>query len=141
MHRLLRWLLWSVAVSVVPFLGLGILRFLDLRQFSGMEPLIGTGQLLLTSVAIVAGGVRELAGMRGDARHARKDFLFFASFVFAILLAMTYGYLANEMISGRLLGAPDQTLISQFSLVMFGLSVITAGAGVWVSSPKEIPNA
>ena len=137
MPRVLRWLGWSVAISLTPFIGLGVLRFLDLRAWPGLEPLLGSGQLLLTSVAILSGGVRELADMRGEKRSGWKNFLLWASFLFAIVLAMAYGSLANEVIGNRPFSAADQALNTVFSGVVFLFSVGIAAAAVAISKPEE----
>lgn len=133
-YRLLRWLGWSVLISVSPLVGLGILRFVDVHGWPGLDSILGSGSLLLTSVALISGGIREMASMPSTSRSRRRDVLFFASLSLAIILAMTYGGLADNAIRSPGSQVLDLPAITAVSLVFFGVSVIVTGAAVAVSA-------
>lgn len=140
MYRLARWLGWSVLLSLTPYIGLVVLRFLDVQHWPGLVPLFGSGQLLLTSVALLAAGVREMSVMSAETRTRTRDFLLLASFVFTVLLSMTYGYLANEVIAARSQSSEDESLVTSLSFAFFAASLVTAGGAVAVSAPQEAQN-
>jgi hypothetical protein len=135
--RLVRWVGWSVAVSLLPFAGLQLMRFVAGGTWPGLDPLFGSGQLLLTSVAILAGGVRELAGMRGSRWRGARTFLLWSSLALTIVLAMLYGFLADAAITQTPTAPSRLTLVTATSLVFFGASLAVAGTSIVASTPEE----
>jgi hypothetical protein len=139
-YRVIRWLGWSVLVSLVPFIGLAIIRSMAVKGWPGFAPLFGAGQLLLTSVAMVAGGIKELSAMPIERRTRRRDALLLSSLIFAVLMAMVYGYLASEILKGKP-GSTDPDIIVITSAIFFGISLVTTAGAVAVSDPAEPTNA
>ncbi len=75
--RLGRWLMWSVIFPLAPFLAVGLIRRIDSGTLPSMATLFGSGQLMLTSVALLGNGVREL--ISADERRIGTEFLTWAA--------------------------------------------------------------
>lgn len=137
-YRLFRWFVWSVAFSLLPFVGLLLFRGISARAWPGLDPVLGSGQLLLTCVALLAGGLKELSGMPNELRTGLRDFMTAASVVFVVFVAMTYGFLAHEILA---MAAPDpsyQAMIAGMSLVFLVMSLSITAMAILVSSPSVV---
>jgi len=135
MVRVFRWLGWSVAVALTPYFGLLLIMYIEVQDWPGWTPILGSGQLLLTSVALVAGGVRELSGMHGVISSGSRDFLLLSSLIFAVMAAMTYGYLARTEIRGSPLPSSQQELVVVLSAACLFVGIVIGALCIAVSSP------
>lgn len=136
-YRLWRWLTWTVIGSLVPFMGLAAMRVFDLHALPGISSLFGSGQLLLTCVALTAGGIKELSGMDANIRTRARDTALHALVIFGLLIAMVYGSLARDIVRGAAPSVEQQHFISYASLAVLAVTVLVAGYAVAVSSPQE----
>ena len=139
-YRVSRWFLWTFIMSLIPVLGALLVQSVPLGSWNGLSPIIGSGQLLTTCIALLIGGLKELSDMKHDIRHRSRDFLNSSAILFAILIALVYGGLVAIIFTTKAALAPDtQQLVTVFSLIAFGLCFMIAASAVAVSSP--IPEA
>lgn len=138
-YRIFRWLLWTVLISVTPFIAVLTLRAMVNDGQVDLKAMFGAGQMLITSVALLAGAIRELSGMDHDQRPRGRDSLTAMSFVLALIMAYVYGYYANETIAGRDIPADQQATLVKVSMVAFFASVLVGAWSLAVSHPKKGP--
>ena len=97
-----KWLGWSLVLSVVPFAVQAFLYFTDeaRHEVPHLWQIIGTGQALLTTISLMASGLKEL--------HIREVPPAFTSGVtLAVVVALMfvgayYGSTANEVLANQL---------------------------------------
>lgn len=135
----MRWLGWGVILSLVPFGALFVAILVIRRQVPGLDPIIGSGQLLVTCVALLGGGIRELSGMNTLNRARARDALHLASLIFVVLLSMTYGSLVGQLVSGQSLPDEWRASIVTGSLISLTISVIIGGISMAISHPGKAP--
>lgn len=134
-YSLFRWCLWSVAFSLVPFFLILTFRWIDLAAWPGFNPAFGSGQLLLTCVALLAGGLKELSSMKQEVKHRRKETVSGFAFIFGIFTAAVYGYIANRYISGNPFTEAQQNLVTNASIVCLLLSFLITASAIILSAP------
>lgn len=134
-YRVLRWFMWSVLGSLIPFVAMLVARFMDLKTWPGLNPLFSSGQLLLTCVALLAGGIKELSGVDHGERKRSREMILAVSSLFALAIAMVYGFLANRVIGGATIAPDDQTIVTVISLVCLFCCLVITGGAVAVSAP------
>lgn len=141
LNRFVRWLCWSVLFSLVPFAGLLLSLGLETGSWPGLTPLWGSGQLLITGVSVLAGGIKEMAGHPLGLSGVR-DRLLFSSVVMTVLIAIAYGSIATDAIKSNQAHTQSTTFINPdavtlTSMILFVSCVIVAGVGVGVSGPPR----
>jgi len=142
--RIWRWLLWVIAFSSIPYLATLILSQSDLPF---LEKLTGSGQLLLTSVAIFGSALRDTTGWTHMPRV--KEATIGLGMLFLVTVALIYARIVST--TGPL-GAPADlgqlhananlsvglflfTLVTAFGLTVAGTPAkVTVGA----TSEKEV---
>ena len=137
LDRLRRWLSWAVVISLLPYAGLALLRFRATQQWPTWVDALGAGQLLLTSIALLAGGARELSGMSGDQRTKTRDFLLFSTVALCIVLSIVYGSAASDVIAGAQVSPDEMMATVLISAVSFGASCVITGAAVITATPSK----
>lgn len=137
-YRLFRWFLWSVLGSLLPFVALLVIRYIEVGTWPGLEPLFSSGQLLLTCVALLAGGIKELSGMNSGVKEKSKEALLAASVLFVVAVAIVYGYLANRVVSGVAFTQDQQLLITNVSLISLFSSLLIVGVAMAISAPRTV---
>ncbi|WP_155766818.1 hypothetical protein [Mycobacterium intracellulare] len=101
------------------------------------DRITGSGQLLLTSIALLGGGLKELGAMEPGLREGHKDHITPVSFVFTGLMAAAYGAIAATLASGKSLTPGEQHYVTVGSIAFFGASLVLTGYAVAISHPKE----
>ena len=129
--RLGRWLMWSVTFPLAPFVAVALIRKIDGSQLT-LIALFGSGQLMLTSVALLGNGVRELVS--ADQKHAGSEFLTWAAAIFLFVIAASYGYIVKDVIIATQHTHQGDVVIA--SLTFLGISLTVAAASIAVSTPK-----
>ncbi|KQY06217.1 hypothetical protein ASD37_18090 [Mycobacterium sp. Root135] len=124
-------------ISSCPYLIALALSPLFQVSISWLDRITGSGQLLLTSIALLGGGLKELGGMEPGVRESHKDHITPFSFVFAGLMAAAYGAIAATQASGKTLTPDVQRYVTLGSMVFFAVSLILTGYAVAVSHPRE----
>jgi hypothetical protein len=131
--RLGRWLMWSVAFSLVPFAAVVLIRRVDSGALPGMSAIFGSGQLLLTSAALLGGGVRELAS--ASDKNFWSEFFTWSATIFLFAIAAMYGYAVKEVAIQK--QVTHQSDVVTVSLVLFAISILVAGASIGVTNPSK----
>jgi hypothetical protein len=123
---------------VTPYIGVYVVRTVFAHgSVPGFSSLFGTGQLLLTSVALVGGGMREIAGARHLLRVGRRDFLLLTSTIFVLVTAMVYGAEVSYVIQVGTPPAADQEFMTKLSAGFLALSIVVGGGCIAVTTPKS----
>lgn len=137
LYRVFRWFYWTVLLSLVPVLGIILLQYIPIGHWDGLKPIIGSGQLLATCVALLAGGLKELSAMDRNTRPKRRDFLSFSIFMSALLIVFVYGSLLTRiMVSKAPLAPVTQVTVTDFSVAIFIVCLSVAACAVAVSHPR-----
>lgn len=136
--KLARWLGWSVSLSLIPYVGLYLLRFLTAGgDWGQLDAVLGTGQLFLTSVALLAGGIRELSPIVRPERSRAREFVLICAFAFFLLQAICYGGLAELLIHDETMSDEMRHIDTEASLICLAFTVLIGGAAVAVSYMGE----
>jgi len=135
-YRLIRWVVWSLLASMMPFGAVYLMR-----AFSGnwpqLESVIGSGQLLISCVALVAGGAKELGGMPPAIRPRGRDLTLGLLWLLGGLTAIAYGFLANENLRAAN-GTPSAVspeFVTRISVWVLALTVLSVSMAVMISHP------
>lgn len=89
-ERLLRWVAWSVTFSALPYLFSAVAGALS-GQDGTSDRLFGSGQLLLTAVALLGAALREVAALRTVARLGSREVILCAGALTLVCAAFLYG--------------------------------------------------
>ena len=135
--RLVRWFLWTAVISVLPFLGVTLVQYFSFGEFKGLQSVVGSGQLLPTSIALWLGGVKEVSTMTSDKRSKSKDVTLWTSVVSSILAGIGYGMLLGVLIGTGGVPPDVQGFTTTASLIIFGASFVTAAFAVMISTPGK----
>lgn len=136
LYRLLRWCVWTAIASLLPFLGAVAVQSFSLPTWQGLPPIIGSGQLLPTSIALLLGGMRELSITSSNLLPRMTDFLMGASAISSIFIAIAYGWLLNEVAHGGV-SKSLQLQVTNFSTFILVMSAIAAGFAALISTPVK----
>lgn len=133
--RLGRWLMWSVVFSLVPFVAVGLIRRIDSGAFPSMAVLFGSGQLMLTSVALLGNGVRELVSINN--KYIVHEFLTWAATIFLFVIAASYGYTVKDVLISK--QSAEENSVAIVSFVFLGISLLVAATSIAVTTPNSNP--
>ncbi|HVF05834.1 MAG TPA: hypothetical protein VNA20_13410 [Frankiaceae bacterium] len=129
MTRLVRWVLFTVAIALVPFAFFWV-RSTQRGASAGLADVVGGGDLYLVAAAIVAGGIGELAG----ARRRRQPLTLLLAYGFAVLVllwsALLFADTAAARTSATGTGAPppaDPAAVAVMSTWVIGAAVLSGG--------------
>jgi hypothetical protein len=136
LSRLVRWLGWSVVLSLTPFLGVYLVRYVASHALPNFSDLFGAGQLLLTSVALTAGGIREIAGVRSADRAGFRDFMLWVCTLFVFVTAIFYGGVVSLSLEVPPPTAEDTSTITGLSSAFLALSMVIGAGCVMAATPK-----
>ena len=127
--RLVRWLLFTVAVALVPFAFFWV-RATQRGAPSSLADVAGGGDLYLVAAAIAATGIGELAGTRR--RHHPLTLLL--AIGFALLVVLWSALLFADTVAARTgatgIGAPqraDPVAVAVMSTWVVGAAVVSGG--------------
>lgn len=98
-EKLLKWLLFSVIVSIVPLFSIYIILHLNSTNPS-LISLISRGELQLISVALLANGIGEIVASN-SVKKIFQILLAGLSTVLLLIISIWYGAIANILISGK----------------------------------------
>ncbi|MCZ2847455.1 hypothetical protein [Modestobacter sp. VKM Ac-2978] len=129
----LRWLAWSAAISLLPFGLTYAFRFYDAQRFPSISDVFGSGQGLLTALAMFAVALKELQGPRLQ-RTGWADGMALLSVLNLLALAAGYGFLTNDAINGVAQTADQRRLIAVVTLVVLVIGAATACAATTTAS-------
>jgi len=135
-YRVIRWFGWTVLVSLLPFAAVAVVIWLSLQHPPALDPLVGSGQLLVTCVALLAGAIRELSGMNTLSRSKARDALHLSSLIFVVLLSVSYGFIMGEVVANRPLPDETRSSIVTLSIASLGISIIVGSISMAISHPS-----
>jgi hypothetical protein len=129
LEKLLKWLLFSAIVSVVPLFSTYIILIIYSSKPSFVS-IISRGELQLISVALLANGIGEVV-TSGSIRKVFQILLAGVSTVFLLIISIWYGAITSLLISGNPTGSYQSleypTLIA--FLVSFFISACCVAVG------------
>ena len=99
------------------------IRWGDMWIWPSWSDLSGTGQLLLPSIALLVGGIKELLAASPRSSKAVTDSLLALSFVMVAVIAAVYGYVAAQS-----LNPPVERIVSR-SRIDPAMALSMAGLG------------
>jgi hypothetical protein len=139
-YRLRRWFVWSLVMALVPFGGIYVLFWIFASgPTPGLTSVIGSGQLLLTCVAILIGGVRELTSVPLVARARSSDNLMGLSIAVLMLVLFGYAGVNAKIVSSGPLPDEQQVAVALGSGISIAISLFLGMMAVWISTPwKEV---
>lgn len=138
LSRLLRWFGWSVVLSLTPFFGVYLVRFVSSHALPDLSDLFGAGQLLITSVALTAGGIREIAGVRSADRAGFRDFMLWASTVFVFITAIVYGGVVTLSLEIPPPSPEETGIVTSLSSAFLVISMLIGAGCVMAATPKPM---
>lgn len=134
-YRLFRWCLWTAAISLLPFLGVAAVQSLSFEEWNGFQPIIGSGQLFPTCIALLIGGVKELSSsMSNNVRPKWRDFSMWASVSSCMIITLVYGFLLGQVVAGGV-DVSSQNTVTSASVYVFATSFLVAALAVMISAP------
>ena len=133
--RLGRWLMWSVVFSLAPFIAVGLIRGMDSGAIPSMAVLFGSGQLMLTSVALLGNGVRELVS--ADNKYMAHEFLTWTATMFLFIMATSYGYTVKDVLISKQYA--EENTVAVVSFIFLGISLLVAATSIAVTTPNSNP--
>ena len=128
--RIRRWALWSVLFSLLPFVGAFVLNWLTTGGNPQMVNVLGTGQLLLTSIAILAACVKDLSNRKAVvSKQGLGDSVNAFSTVLMLFMTASYSYINSMHLKGELTPRLMEQ-IGNYSIGFLTASIFIAGTGV-----------
>ena len=131
-ERLVKWILFSVIISLLPLVADGVNRISQGRSGIGQSVLtevLAHGELLLVSAAIAADAVGDLIGS-GPEFKMLKYLAGGACLAIILFGSLWYAGIAANSHDGRLL---NNGMIARWSASILGLTVLTSGCGKFVA--------
>lgn len=131
--RIYVWLAWVAAFSSVPYIAV----MLTPAGYAGqLERMSGQGQLIITSVAISGGVLREVWTFDDGKHWLRKAIP--GLVVFILLCGIFYGQIMSRLVDGDGVLPLDQQYGNAVkSLVLVGIAVFVALFVLVVTTPRE----
>lgn len=131
MHRVLRWFVWTLVLAALPFGAAVFMRPVFGQSVPSFIELMGTGQLLLPCLGVLAGPLRELGATKKAKHPELRGYVLLGGVVVAVLVGLAYGgefaALHLTTVGSKTVLATSQsqqTFIAVASVVVFGLSVL-----------------
>ena len=132
--KLLRWLIFSVIVALLPFIFNSLTLLLN-GTFPSIVLVCSNGDLLLVSAAISAAALGELIGNDTNKKKIAKIFAGGGCLAILILASYLYAYIANSLQSGTSL---NKGMISKYSIWSLIFATLTSGSCIVLSEMKEV---
>lgn len=136
--RYASFVIFSVLFSVVPYIGLWAVWSASPTPPSNIAVrLTGSGQLMLTSIALVGGGLREILMFARSDRLISRILYGGASAGFIVLVSMIYGSIAQEVVRspGAVLPLAAQESNVTWSLRYLASAVVLSAFTLWSTRP------
>jgi hypothetical protein len=134
MPRWVLWLIWAVVFGIAPYGLSALVAWIASNAAPVSIPgLFGSGQLLVTSIALVGVALRELLHNDGRGRRELRYLLMVAAVLHLLVLGSAFG-----LVTG--LGSIDPTqvpreLVTNLSFVTYIASVVISGLTLLVPGP------
>lgn len=122
-RRLIKWLIFSVMIALLPII-FNAIKMITRNNPIELEILFSNGELLIISVAIASAAVGELLGSGEDKIIVK----YFAGGGCITIIALASLWFADISTSMRLGENLNKYFISAGSIVMFFLTLISAGS-------------
>jgi uncharacterized protein with PQ loop repeat len=106
-------------------------RRLDAGALPEMTAIFGSGQLMLTSVALLGNGVRELSS--AEERPVAAEFLTWSASIFLFIIATAYGYTVKDVVIQNQVTHQSEVVVASFIFLAF--SLVVAGVSIGVTTP------
>lgn len=134
-----RWFLWSVSYSLVPYAAAVMFWWFNLSNTMGLDfaRILGSGAVFITCIGLVAGGLKEMAGVEVRPR-LYGAVLAFGS-LFLVLLGAAYGMAASELLAGQVTPPPkqDTIVIASIGAAVITLLITIVAVATSASATKE----
>lgn len=128
--RLRRWIFWSILFALLPFAGAFTLNFLSGSTEPLIRSVLGSGQLLTTSVAILAASVKDMSNRKLLlAKPSLSDSMNAVAIALMLFMTASYAVISSLAIKGSL-ATEKQEAISWYSIWFLTASLIVAGIGI-----------
>ena len=131
LEKLLRWLLFGVAIGLLPFAYPAIKSLVVGPSLTAVR-LFGRGDLFLITATLVAASFGDLIA-NGKEQAIRKIWIGFLCLIIFIVCTVWYGVVANA-IDAKV--AYDENLTSRYSLWLFGFAVVTCASTFTLADEK-----
>ncbi len=122
-EKLLRWLLFGVAIGLLPFAYPAIKSLVVGPSLTAVR-LFGRGDLFLITATLVAASFGDLIA-NGKEQAIRKIWVGFLCLIIFIVCIVWFGVVANAIDAQT---AYDEELTSRYSLWLFGFAVVTCSS-------------
>ena len=126
--RFVRWLIFSVVLSLVP-LGVSALIRATRGQAVTLESLLANGELLLIAAALTSAAVGDLLG--GTGKRPVRELIAGGSCI--VLLAVSALYFADVSAARASQSTIDLGLVRSISIVLFSCALLSSGSCVLLS--------
>ncbi len=141
-RRLIVWTLFSVVIGLLP-LSFVAFELWDSGKPHGLDDVLSGGGLVLVSIALAAGAVRELVSKdRGLTNFGLVNFA--ASLVVLVLGAWLYSRImvrqreiAISAVQQAFVGSPHHANYTVISLAAFVLSFLLGASSIWLSTQED----
>jgi hypothetical protein len=131
--RWLTWLLWAVLFGVVPYAVAALVAWvITLGQPPSLQGLFGSGQALVTAIALTAVAVRELLSVDARTRKELRYVLMFLAAVQLVLTAAAFGALSS--VSAANPGQVPMDVVIPLSVATYGFALLISGLTLLVPS-------
>lgn len=138
MRRFFAWFLWSALFGLVPYGIAAFVYWFSTGALLTWTQLLGAGQVMLTSAALLGGGLKELSQVRDAKFHYWRVFLIWAAAVFLLLIGVAYGMIAASTAGATLPLAADRVVL--ISSVAYPVSLLAAATALIITNPVAAPN-
>jgi hypothetical protein len=127
------WLAWVALFASVPYIAV---LFTSAQYAGHLERMTGQGQLIVTSVAVGGGMLREIWLVKDEGHWTRQ--VIPGLVVYIVLCGIFYGQMMSRLVDHQgVLPADQQHSNSIRSLVLVGIAVVISLVVLVATTPRE----
>jgi hypothetical protein len=136
--KIRQWIKWGVALSLLPFGFLCLVRWSTSGKLPGIVDLFGGGQLLLLEVTFCAKGLGEIIGEASPKRFAKwRNLTGLLTAIFLALSSLWFGVTTTNLIFQPVVHDAEKGRVAWGSLVLLVLTIPLTGFCVALGVPED----
>lgn len=135
MRRFFAWFLWSALFGLVPYGIAAFVYWFNTGAILTWNQLIGSGQVLLTSAALLGSGLKELSQTHGVNAHYGRVFLTWSAAIFLLAVGVAYGMVAAPSAGGVVTVSADRVVVVSF--IAYPASLLAAASAIVATRPAN----